>query len=148
MKKILILIFFLFPSLSSAAVLPAFGGNVILSIPCTCTPIPTYHIIFGLPFYNPAPVQIGALNYSPVLSPPVVAGSVGGPATYSFFNIGIPPGTKDIGDYVPGVQSCFMWTPGTPPYCELAGTGAWSWMLMSQGLIYRVGSSLVPSASI
>lgn len=125
-----------------------FGGKVVISTVCTCDPM-TYHIQYTLPFYNPLPIQKGALDYSVAVSPPnSPAGAVGGPATYSFYNPIGPPGIYDLGDYVPAVQACYMLTPtANGPVCLPAGTGPWAWMGLSYGLINRVGSSLVPSTA-
>ena len=131
-------------AVKSVAVHP-FGGKVVISTVCTCDP-QTTHIQYAAPFYNPAPLTVGALDYSPLVSVPASpAGVAGGPATYANFKPTGPPGIYDLGDYVPAVQACYMYTPDSNGgHCELAGTGAWSWMTLSFGLINRVGSSLLP----
>jgi len=128
-----------------AVAVHSFDGKVLLSTVCTCNPTTT-HIQYAAPFNNPAPLTIGALDYSPLVSVPASpSGIVGGPATYANFKPTGPPGIYDLGDYVPTVQACYMYTPDSNGgHCELAGTGAWSWMTFSSGLINRVGSSLLP----
>ncbi len=110
-----VVIFLLVPIDAGAQTLP-FGGMVAFSVPCTCS----FNLwIFFAPMY-PAPVPFpysGALVYTPGIS-----------FLHPLFLIGVP--TKwHLGDYVPGVQACFI---GAPPFCV---------PLPSWGHIFRVGTS-------
>ena len=133
----------------AVAVTQPFGGKVVISTPCTCDP-GTFHIEFAAPFYDPLPLQVGALDYSVLFSPiNSPTGLYGGPGTFEFYKPTIPPGIYDLGSYVPGIQACYMLTP-TPngPVCIPAGTGPWAYMGISSGLINQVGSSLIPSPAL
>lgn len=93
-----------------------FGGFVQFFIPCTCPPPGLW--IFMAPLYpNPPFPLAGALTFN-----------VGISTLFPNFLIGVPT-TAHLGDYVPGVQSCFI---GFPPACV---------PLPSFGQIARVGTS-------
>ncbi len=74
--------------------LPAFGGQVLWWIPCTCSPSIAI-------FYRPAQPSTfigGPLAYSPIKT-----------LTYLYYNM-VTPGVWHLGDYIPGVQACWMQT--------------------------------------
>lgn len=92
-----------------------FGGLVSYSKPCTCSG--TLWIWFT-PLYLGGPVVItGPVVYSPYST-----------VLYGYYNIGVP-GTWHLGDYVPGVQACWMY----------AGTGCVT--VPSVGLMNKVGTN-------
>jgi len=98
-----------------------FGG--IVSFPTTCTCSGTIWIWFT-PLYLGGPVVItGPMIYSPYST-----------VLYGYYNIGVP-GTWHLGDYIPGVQACWMY----------AGTGCVA--LPAIGLMSKVGTNyLLPEA--
>lgn len=135
---------FLLSPLTVFAIGFPFGGRVVAVIPCTCNyaaGLPTDHIIYSAPFYLPLPLMIGSLDYNRLLSLPNAGqGGAGAPATFSFYNVDLPVGIHNIGDFLP-VETCFMAIP-SPPYCvPIAAFG----VPLPLGLINRVGSSLVPN---
>ena len=154
LKNIIIILLLgitLYPSVSFAQLGKLdFGAKLaFVAIPCTCNP-GTFHLIFAAPFYAPLPVMIGALDYNAFLSLPATPGTVPGMfATYHGYKPEFPMGILELGDYVPGIQSCFMLTSyGPEVHCEPAGFGEWAWMLPSFGLIKGLGSSLIPTPTV
>lgn len=86
-------LFFNHPS-SAQAQMP-FGGFVSWVMPCTCS---ANFWMMMTPFYSPVP-SAGALVYQPG-------------ATIVYANYVIPsPGVWLLGDYVPGVQACYIIIP-------------------------------------
>ena len=99
----------------SAIGLP-FGGFVVLTLPCTCSA----NLWFYFTPLSPSPPlpPTGALVYSPYYT-----------RLYSYFAIGVP-GSWELGDYVPGVQTCW----------EYVGEACIS--IPSYGLMGKVGTGL------
>ncbi len=93
-----------------------FGGLVSSPVTCTCSPGNLW--IWFTPLYLGGPVVItGPLVYSPFST-----------VLYGYYNIGVP-GTWHLGDYIPGVQACWMY----------AGTGCVT--VPSVGLMNKVGTN-------
>ncbi|KND48548.1 MAG: hypothetical protein AB200_02360 [Parcubacteria bacterium C7867-005] len=112
---ILITSLFFIPSISFALGLP-FGGRVAVTVPCTCSLPGTLHISFA-PLYLSAVPIVGSVVYSPTT------------ILYQYFAIGVPT-TWELGEYLPGVQECFIYV------------GVACVPLPSVGVMTRVGTSL------
>jgi len=112
MKRITALIFCLvsvfvplFHFAQAQSPLLAYGGEVRVVIPCTCT---FNWWVFYAPLYPaPAPFPfVGAL----VITPGVTF-----PLAYPWFILPVPvPTTWQLGQYIPGAGICFI---GVPPFC-------------------------------
>jgi hypothetical protein len=93
-----------------------FGGWVSFFIPCTCS---AGLWIFFTPLFlsgSPTPI-VGSLTYTPGVSD-----------LYPLYSIAVPT-SWELGDYVPGAQTCLT---GVPPACV---------PLLAIGLMNRVGTS-------
>lgn len=107
-------IFFSQPKPAKAQI--PFGGFVTWTMPCTCS---ANFWMMMVPLYMPAPAA-GALVYQPG-------------ASMVYANYVIPsPGVWLLGDYMPGIQACYI----VIPYgCMI---------IPSMGVIFRTGTSLGP----
>jgi hypothetical protein len=109
--------FFAAASHSAAVGLP-FGGRELFWIPCTCT-------VSNLWIYylaaTPSNFHGGALVYSPYIT-----------QLFSFYNVETPD-VWHLGQYLPGVQSCYMY----------AVFGCYP--LPAIGTEMQVGTSMTPS---
>ncbi len=114
MSTALIVVIFSLPIFANALGFTSFGGFVVNVIPCTCS---ANFWLYMTPFFSPAPMS-GALVYQP-----------GG--TIVFAHHVIPsPGVWLLGDYVPGIQTCFIWV------------GLACVPVPSFGVIHQTGTSL------
>lgn len=105
-------LFFNHPPMANAQALP-FGGFVSWVLPCTCS---ASFWMMMVPFYSPVPMA-GALVYMPG-------------AAMVYANYVIPsPGVWLLGDYIPGVQACYI----IIPYGCM--------VIPSMGVIRQVGTS-------
>ena len=114
---VLSMVFVLIPnSQIHAQTFLGFGGVVSFPLPCTCSA--TEWIWFTpLDLGGPAPYIAGPLVYSPYST-----------ILYSNFSPGVPL-YQHIGDYIPGVQACWMYA------------GVFCFPLPNIGLMFQLGTS-------
>jgi hypothetical protein len=93
-----------------------FGGRVLTSVPCTCSANTAILYVPTIPTTLIVPV----LTYNPYSTVP-----------FSFYNF-FTPGVKHVGNYLPGVQACWISVViGCVP-------------IPTQGLITQMGSTAIP----
>lgn len=81
-------------AISTSAVAPlGFGGRVVFWFPCTCS---YSTVIYYKPTF-PTTLKMASLAYLPE-----------GTLVYSLYNI-ITYGTSHLGQYLPGVQACYIY---------------------------------------
>ena len=105
---------------------PSYGGRVLFTVPCTCTPGLIYAVT-----YLPKSLTIAPL---PVLAYVITNPLVHPPGSQSLV---IVPGYNQMGQYIPNIPpatACWMCFP-TPPYAV---------PLPTIGTITELGTSLSP----
>ena len=103
-----------FPSSANALGFTPFGGFVVDVLPCTCS---SNFWLYMTPFFSPV-LTSGALVYEPA-------------STIVYAQYAIPAiGVWLLGDYIPAVQSCYMYV------------GISCVLIPSYGIIRQTGTSL------
>ncbi len=117
-KKLWVLVvvslFIFIPRYSAKAILTAFGGYNVFSVPCVCSAGTIWYTWYW-PLVPWDPVAGGAL-------------ALGTPATsieYSWWDPQVPT-TWTLGEFIPGGELC--WQPAVPTGCILWPTLGFVWM--------------------